>query len=140
MGPQKGTASKELSAAIDSGFVGSSTNVRAGDAICSPIRSPNGERPIDGRYPVGEATARTRPPYAGYGYGYYGRPWYYRPAAFYGYAALGLGYFYYDATLVLLSYDRCAAANCWEKKVANHLGFLHLQFAIIALRAARVIG
>jgi putative transposase len=28
----------------------------------------------------------------------------------------------------------------WEKKVANHLGFLHLQFAIIALRAARVIG
>ena len=28
--------------------------------------------------------------------GYYGRPWYYRPAAFYGYGALGLGYFYYD--------------------------------------------
>lgn len=24
----------------------------------------------------------------------------------------------------------------WEKKVANHLGFLHLQFAIIALRTA----
>ena len=27
----------------------------------------------------------------------YGRPaWYYRPSAFYGYGALGLGYFYYD--------------------------------------------
>lgn len=28
----------------------------------------------------------------------------------------------------------------WEKKVANYLGFLHLQFAIIALRAAAVLG
>ena len=28
----------------------------------------------------------------------------------------------------------------WEKKVANHLGFLHLQFAIIALRTAGVLG
>jgi putative transposase len=28
----------------------------------------------------------------------------------------------------------------WEKKVANYLGFLHLQFAIVALRAAGVIG
>lgn len=28
----------------------------------------------------------------------------------------------------------------WEKKVANYLGFLHLQFAITALRAAKVLG
>jgi transposase len=28
----------------------------------------------------------------------------------------------------------------WEKKAANYLGFLHLQFAIIALRAAKVLG
>jgi transposase len=28
----------------------------------------------------------------------------------------------------------------WEKKVANYLGFLHLQFAIITLRIARVLG
>ena len=28
----------------------------------------------------------------------------------------------------------------WEKKVDNYLGFLHLQFAIVALRAAGVIG
>jgi putative transposase len=28
----------------------------------------------------------------------------------------------------------------WEKKVANYLGFLHLQFAMVALRTARVIG
>ena len=28
----------------------------------------------------------------------------------------------------------------WEKKVANYLGFLHLQFAITALRAATVLG
>lgn len=28
----------------------------------------------------------------------------------------------------------------WEKKVANYLGFLHLQFAIVALRAAGVLG
>lgn len=28
----------------------------------------------------------------------------------------------------------------WEKKVANHLGFLHLQFAIITLRTAGVLG
>jgi putative transposase len=28
----------------------------------------------------------------------------------------------------------------WEKKAANYLGFLHLQFAIVALRAARVLG
>lgn len=28
----------------------------------------------------------------------------------------------------------------WEKKVVNYLGFLHLQFAIVALRAARVLG
>jgi transposase len=28
----------------------------------------------------------------------------------------------------------------WEKKVANHLGFLHLQFAIIALRTGGVLG
>jgi transposase len=28
----------------------------------------------------------------------------------------------------------------WEKKVENYLGFLHLQFAIVALRTARVVG
>jgi len=28
----------------------------------------------------------------------------------------------------------------WEKKVANYLGFLHLQFAIVALRTAGVFG
>jgi putative transposase len=28
----------------------------------------------------------------------------------------------------------------WEKKVANYLAFLHLQFAITALRAAEVLG
>lgn len=28
----------------------------------------------------------------------------------------------------------------WDKKVANYLGFLHLQFAVVALRAARVLG
>ena len=28
----------------------------------------------------------------------------------------------------------------WEKKVANYVGFLHLQFAIIALRTAGVLG
>ena len=28
----------------------------------------------------------------------------------------------------------------WEKKVANYVGFLHLQFAIVALRTARVLG
>ena len=28
----------------------------------------------------------------------------------------------------------------WEKKVANYVGFLHLQFAIVALRAAGVLG
>lgn len=28
----------------------------------------------------------------------------------------------------------------WEKKAANYLGFLHLQFAITALRAAGVLG
>jgi transposase len=28
----------------------------------------------------------------------------------------------------------------WEKKVENYLGFLHLQFAIVALRAAGVFG
>jgi putative transposase len=28
----------------------------------------------------------------------------------------------------------------WEKKVANYLGFLHLQFAIVALRTASVLG
>ena len=28
----------------------------------------------------------------------------------------------------------------WEKKAANFLGFLHLQFAIVALRTARVLG
>ena len=28
----------------------------------------------------------------------------------------------------------------WEKKAANYLGFLHLQFAIVALRAAKVLG
>lgn len=28
----------------------------------------------------------------------------------------------------------------WEKKVANYLGFLHLQFAIVTLRTARVLG
>ena len=28
----------------------------------------------------------------------------------------------------------------WEKKVNNYLGFLHLQFAIVALRTARVFG
>jgi putative transposase len=28
----------------------------------------------------------------------------------------------------------------WEKKVANYVGFLHLQFTIVALRTARVLG
>ena len=28
----------------------------------------------------------------------------------------------------------------WEKKVANYLGFLHLQFAIVTLRTAGVFG
>lgn len=28
----------------------------------------------------------------------------------------------------------------WEKKVANYLAFLHLQFALTALRAAKVLG
>ena len=28
----------------------------------------------------------------------------------------------------------------WEKKAANYLGFVHLQFAITALRAAGVLG
>jgi putative transposase len=28
----------------------------------------------------------------------------------------------------------------WEKKVDNYLGFLHLQFAIVALRSAGVFG
>jgi putative transposase len=28
----------------------------------------------------------------------------------------------------------------WEKKAANYLGFLHLQFALTALRAAEVLG
>ena len=28
----------------------------------------------------------------------------------------------------------------WEKKVANYVGFLHLQFAIVTLRTARVLG
>jgi len=28
----------------------------------------------------------------------------------------------------------------WEKKVANYLGFLHLQFAIVAFRTAEVLG
>jgi putative transposase len=28
----------------------------------------------------------------------------------------------------------------WEKKVANYIGFLHLQFAYVALRSAGVIG
>ena len=28
----------------------------------------------------------------------------------------------------------------WEKKVANYLGFVHLQFAIVALRTAGVLG
>ena len=28
----------------------------------------------------------------------------------------------------------------WEKKVSNYFGFLHLQFAIVALRTAGVLG
>ena len=28
----------------------------------------------------------------------------------------------------------------WEKKVANYLGFLHLQFTIVTLRTAKVLG
>ena len=28
----------------------------------------------------------------------------------------------------------------WEKKAANYIGLLHLQFAIVALRAAKVLG
>jgi len=28
----------------------------------------------------------------------------------------------------------------WEKKVENYLGFLHLQFAVITLQCARVVG
>lgn len=28
----------------------------------------------------------------------------------------------------------------WEKKAANYVGFLHLQFAIVALRTAGVLG
>jgi hypothetical protein len=60
--------------------------------------APRADRPSNGRYPVGEATRRTHPVYGGgSGGGYYGQPaWYYRPSAFYGYGALGLGYFYYD--------------------------------------------
>ncbi len=55
------------------------------------------DRPSNGRYPVGEAARRTHPPYGGGSGGHYGHPaWYYRPSAFYGYGALGLGYFYYD--------------------------------------------
>ena len=30
--------------------------------------------------------------------------------------------------------------NRWEKYVKNYIGFLHLRFAIVALRAARVLG
>jgi hypothetical protein len=49
------------------------------------------DRPRDGRYPVGQAGVRTHPPYYG---GYYpSHPVYY---PWYGYGALGLGYFYYD--------------------------------------------
>ena len=58
-------------------------------------RQPRADRPSDGRYPVGQAARRTRPPYGGGGY-YRSPAWYYRPSAFYGYGALGLGYFYYD--------------------------------------------
>jgi transposase len=28
----------------------------------------------------------------------------------------------------------------WEKRVANYVGFLHLQFALVALRTAKVLG
>ena len=28
----------------------------------------------------------------------------------------------------------------WEKKVANYIGFLHLQFALVTLRTAKVLG
>ena len=28
----------------------------------------------------------------------------------------------------------------WEKKAANYLGLLHFQFAIVALRAAKVLA
>ena len=66
-----------------------------GNSGTAPAAAPRADRPSDGRYPVGQAARRTRPPYGGGGY--YGRPaWYYRPSAFYGYGALGLGYFYYD--------------------------------------------
>jgi hypothetical protein len=68
----------------------------AGDSSSGsgPARAvPRGERPSDGRYPVGQAAVRTRYPYSS---GYYPRNvWYYR-APYYGYGALGLGYFYYD--------------------------------------------
>jgi hypothetical protein len=68
-----------------------------GNSGSAPAAAPRADRPSDGRYPVGQAAIRTRPPYGGGGGGYYGRPaWYYRPSAFYGYGALGLGYFYYD--------------------------------------------
>jgi hypothetical protein len=68
----------------------------AGDSSSGsgPARAvPRGERPSDGRYPVGQAAVRTRSPYNS---AYYPRnAWYYR-APYYGYGALGLGYFYYD--------------------------------------------
>jgi hypothetical protein len=55
---------------------------------------PRGDRPRDGRYPVGQAAVRTRPPY-GYYPGYYPSHYHY-PYAWYGYGGFGLGYFYYD--------------------------------------------
>jgi hypothetical protein len=59
------------------------------------VAVPRSDRPRDGRYPVGQAAARTRPPYGGGGY--YPPSWYYPGSAYYYYPpAFGLGYFYYD--------------------------------------------
>jgi PEGA domain len=73
------------------------TRVDGSSGSAPATAAPRADRPSDGRYPVGQAARRTHPPYGGGSGGYYGRPaWYYRPSAFYGYGALGLGYFYYD--------------------------------------------
>jgi hypothetical protein len=63
---------------------------------------PRADRPRDDRAVTGTAVPRTRPPYTGPAYpirggGYSSYPyWWYRPSYWYGYGALGLGYFYYD--------------------------------------------
>ena len=44
-----------------------------------------------------------------------------------------------ERTHCWLNRARCLLIR-WEKKVDNYLGFLHLQFAIVTLKAARVLG